>query len=77
MTDLKFQPAGHAEWQSEDWRWTIVSRPTAYPDDGERTFSVKDMTIETWVEQDFATYDDAVAHCQREHDNDLARGFFA
>lgn len=75
---LTFRPDGHASWQSEDWRWTIVSRPVSYPDNGgPRVFSVKDYTTESWVEQDFASFEAAAEHCQRVHDNDLAGGFFA
>ena len=68
---LTFRPAGHAEWESEDWRWTIVSRPLAYPDNGERGYSVKDRTTDEWVEEDFGTYEEAVAYCEAVHRDEL------
>lgn len=68
---LTFRPTGFADWESEDWRWAISSRPVNYPDTGERTFSVRDHTTMEWVEDDFPTYEAAVAYCEGVHRADL------
>lgn len=68
---ITFRPVGHAEWESEDWHWHIASRAANYPDDGTRTFSVRDLTTGDWVEEDFATYEAAVAHCEEAHRAEL------
>lgn len=70
---LTFRPDGHESWESEDWCWTIVSRPVNYPDNGgPRTYSVKDNAEQTWVDEDFPTFEAAVAECERRVKQQLA-----
>lgn len=44
--------------ESDDWRWRIVGNS-----DG--TFSVKDGTVEQWLDQTFESLDSAQVECER------------